>query len=122
MGTIDVTDLLADPDFVDSMTVITRYPIINSLGENILRETRFDTVGSIQPADYEEIQKVPDALRVANMMVFYFKGKIDTSSPGKYSSVLVFQGQRYQIKTVADYSNWGAGYSEGTCVAEVPAP
>ena len=119
---IDVTDLLSDPDFVDEICLITRIPFINSRGENTLQESTLKTIGCVQPASGRTIQRIPEALRVANISSFWFKGEIIASEPGKYSSVLVFKGKRYQVQIVFDYSNWGEGFTEGTCVAEVPSP
>lgn len=119
---IDVTDLLTDPDFVGPILHISRIPRINSLGEQVLVECTAKTVGSVQPIDSAKIERIPEAQRVTNMMTFFMKGKIVTSLPGKYSDILVFEGQRYQVKTVDDWSSWGAGFCEGMCIAEVPSP
>lgn len=121
MSRIDITDLLSDPDFVDEIQMVTRRPQINSFGENILTETVLVTVGSVQPASGRAIARLPEALRVADISSFWFKGVIVASSPGKYSSILVFKGRRYQVQTVLDWSTWGQGWCEGTCIAEVPA-
>ncbi len=121
MARIDVTELLTDPDFVDQIQLVTRVPSVNSLGENILAESTIRTIGSVQPADGKVIQRLPEALRVANVSSFWFKGVIEASAPGKYSSILVFKGRRFQVQTVQDWTNWGAGWCEGTCVAELPA-
>ena len=118
MAEIDVTELMSDPDFVDPIQVITRTPAINFLGENILTEKVLNTVGSVQPASGRTISRIPEALRVANVSSFWFKGEIIASAPGKYSSILVFRGKRYQVQVVFDWSNFGEGYSEGTCVFE----
>lgn len=121
MSRIDVTELLTDTDFVGPIQLVSRLPRINSLGENLLTETTVTSVGSVQPASGRAIARLPEALRVANVSSFWFKGTIVASAPGKYSSILVFSGQRYQVQTVLDWTNWGAGWCEGTCVAEVPA-
>jgi hypothetical protein len=122
MANVDVSELLSDPDFVDPIQVITRYPRINSLGEQSFSEKVLNTYGSVQPASYRAVQKLPEAMRVANVSSFFFKGQIVASAPGQYASILVFKGQRYQVQTVTDWSNFGNGYTEGTCIAEVPAP
>ena len=121
MAKINVTELMTDPDFVDVMSVVTRVPSINSYGENILQESTLETVGSVQPASGKVLQRLPEAMRLANVSSFWFKGQIIATAPGKYSSVLVFKNQRYQVQSVSDWSNWGEGYTEGTCIAEVPA-
>jgi hypothetical protein len=118
---INVTELLCDPDFIDAMALISRVPTVDSFGEVHLAETTVNTFGSVQPASGRTIQRLPEAMRVANVSSFWVKGKIVASEPGKYSSILVFKGTRYQVQTVMDWSNWGEGWCEGTCVAEKPA-
>lgn len=121
MANVDVTNLLSDPDFVDDICVITRVPKLNSLGENKITETPLNTIGSVQPASGKALNRLPEALRLENMSSFWFKGQIVASDPGKYPSILVFKGRRYQVKNVFDWSNFGQGYTEGLCVAEAPS-
>lgn len=121
MGRIDVSELLHDPDFIDQISLVTRVPSINNLGENILNESTIVSVGSVQPASGRAVQRLPEALRVANVTSFWFQGTIAVNEPGKYTDVLVFKGRRYQVQMVFDWTNWGAGWCEGTCVAELPS-
>lgn len=121
MAQINVTEMLTDPDFVDKIQLVTRVPSVNSYGESKLVSTTVDTIGSVQPASGRTLARLPESLRLANVSSFWFKGTIVASAPGKYPSVLVFKGQRYQVQTVMDWTNWGEGWCEGTCVAEVPA-
>lgn len=106
---------------MDAVTLYQRLPRVNSLGENIITETCIQSYGSVQPASGRTIQRLPDELRVANVASFWFKGEIVASAPGKYSSILVFRGKRYQVQLVFDWLNFGAGWCEGVCIAEVPA-
>jgi len=121
VGQIDVTDVLSDPDFVDPIQLVTRVPTVNGYGENTLVETTLTSVGSVQPASGRTLQRLPEALRVANVSSFWFKGEIIATAPSRYPSILVFRGKRYQVQVVFDWTNWGAGWCEGTCVQEAPA-
>lgn len=121
MAQIDVTELFTDPDFTDPMVVITRVPSVDYLGQNSIIESALQTVGSIQPASGHALNRIPEALRSADMKNFWFKGEIIATAPGKYTSILVFKGRRYQVKNVFDWTNWGQGWSEGLCVGELPA-
>lgn len=118
MAQVDVSDILSDPDFTDKVTLITRIPRVSAKGENELFEEPVETVGSVQPASGRALIRVPENLRVANMSSFWVRGIIIAAAPGKYSSILVFQGRRYEVQHVFDWSNWGEGYTEGICVAE----
>ncbi len=120
MAQIDVSDLLLDPDFINPLKLIHRTPVVNGHGENQLVETCEDTVGSVQPASGKTIQRLPDALRVGNVSSFWIKAGIVADSSCKYPDLISFRGKRYAVQTVDDWSNWGAGWMRGTCVAERP--
>lgn len=121
MAQIDVTDVLVDPDFTDPMQVVTRVPQIDSHGENRLTEKAVNSFGSIQSVTGKDLERIPEALRNMNVRSFWFRGEIVATAPGKYSSILVFKGQRFQVKHVFDWTNWGTGWCEGLCVAEPAA-
>lgn len=108
-----------DPLFVDKVTLITRVSQVNGKGENVINETCLESFGTVQPASGKTMQRLPDALRVANVSSFWFKGEI--TAQGKYPSILVFNGRRFQVQILFDWNNWGGGWTEGTCVAEVPS-
>ena len=121
MAQLNIDELLSDPDLVDKVIQIRRVPAVNLLGENTLSEEKIETIGSVQPASGKVVNRLPEAMRVANVRSFWIKGTITATAPGKYSDILVFAGQRYQIQTIMDWINFGEGYCEGTCVAEVPS-
>lgn len=120
MGLIDVTDILSDPDMVDPLTIIRRLTDVNEFGENVLSEQKFPTYGSVQPASGRTIQRLPEAMRVAGVFSFFVQGQIISDGVSKYPDLIEFNRQRYAVQVVFPYTNWGAGYSEGTCVRERP--
>jgi hypothetical protein len=91
---------------------------VNGLGENVVTEDSVKSYGTVQPASGKTLQRLPDALRVANVSSFWFKGEILPA--GKYPSILVFCGKRYQVQQIFDWNNWGGGWTEGICVVETP--
>lgn len=120
MAQIDITDLLTDPDFVDEMVMITRSAIVDTLGQNLIVETTQNSVGSVQPADYKTLKRLPDGLQNEDIYSFWFKGEIVTTNNCKYPSIINFRNRRYQVQQVADWTMWGAGWCEGICIAEKP--
>lgn len=118
MALIDVSELLHDPDFCDSMTHVRRQPIVSALGENTLEEVATCTVGSVQPATPEVIQRLPESLRVGNIQSFWIQGSIRAGFNGNYPDILIFNDKRYAVQHVFDWTHFGSGWSEGTCVQE----
>jgi hypothetical protein len=120
MGQIEVSDILLDPDFVDQLVLIHRKPCVNEFGQNSLQETAYQTYGCVQPISGKTLQRLPDALRIANVKSFWIQGKIVSDGTCQYPDVIVSCGVRYAVQMVFDWTNWGAGWSEGTCVQERP--
>lgn len=121
MGQVDVSSILADPEMVDPIVHIHRKSWVNEYGENVLTEQGFPTYGSVQPASGKTLMRLPELYRVVNVMSFWLRGKIITDGSSKYPDLLVFNGQRYAVQVVFDWTNWGDGWCEGTCVREKPA-
>jgi hypothetical protein len=120
MGQIDVSELMADPDFVDALALIRRESVVDDFGKNIIRESKIQTVGCIQPISGKTLQRLPEAMRVVDSQSFWIKGKLVTDGNGRYSDLIESKGKRFTIQTVFDWSDWGEGWSEGICVREKP--
>jgi hypothetical protein len=122
MALIDVSDLLVDPDFVDNLQVIRRTAAVNARGENVVSEpTTIATVGSIQPASAKQLQRLPEALRIADVRSFFINLPIVQDGSSNYPDVIVYGGKRFQVQTAAPWANYGAGWNEGICVAQEPS-
>jgi len=120
MGAVDVSDVVSDPDLIDSITIVHREPTISQYGENLLEERGVPTYGSVQPASGKTLERLPDALRVAGVNSFWVRGKIISDGQCQYPDILVFKGARYAVQVVMDWTSWGAGWSEGLCIREKP--
>jgi hypothetical protein len=120
MGQIDVTDLLTDSDFVDDLVLIHRVDTVGENGRLTLTERNVPTIGSIQPASGKTLQRLPEAFRVESVSSFWLRGEIVSDGSCKYPDIICYRGQRYAVQTVMDWTNWGAGWCEGTCVREKP--
>lgn len=121
MARIDVSELLADPDFVDPVTLVHRKSEVLENGENSLTEVRVPTFGSVQPASGKQLQRVPDALKISDVRSFFIKAEILSDGAAQYPDIIIFRGQRYQVINTMPWLNWGAGWNEGLCVIEKAA-
>lgn len=117
-GLIDVSDLLLDPDFVQSMVLIKRTTSVNSFGENVLVEAPEPVVGSAQPLSGKDLERLPEALRQRNVRSFWIKAEVVTDGSGVYLDLVEFQGKRYQVLSSKPWLNWGAGWNEVIAVEE----
>lgn len=121
MAQLDVSELLLDPEFINTLTLIHRTSTVNSFGENVLVENSVVTIGSVQPANGKQIQRLPEALRLGDVRSFYIKMEILTDGASQYPDIILFQGKRFQVQVAPPWLNYGAGWNEGICIGEKPA-
>lgn len=119
MALIDVSDLLRDPDFTNVVTLIRRSVSINGHGENVMSETSCPIVASVQGLNAEDIVKLPEGARLSDVITVFYRGDLQPESKGGYSDIIVWQGRRYQVKTIDEnFINFGAGFTRAICVME----
>lgn len=118
MANIDVSELMIDPDFVDPVVLVHRTPTVSNLGENSLQEITVATVGSVQPASGQTIQRLPDAMRVGDVNSFWVRGEIVSDGNCQYPDLIQYKGVAYAVQTVNNWTNWGGGWSVGTCIRQ----
>lgn len=119
MALIDVSELLTDPDFTNTVTLIRRSSTVNSYGENVMVETSSTITAVVQGANAESLERVPEGARLSDLIDVYYKGALHAESPGGYADVIVWDGKRYQVfEVVEDFMNFGAGFTKAICKLE----
>ena len=112
MANIDVSELLSDPDFTDTATLIRRASSINGFGELELTETPETITAVIQGPEPMDFKQNPDAAWLTDAIAVWWRGSFTVEAPGGYSDVVVWHGKRYICEQVQeDYINWGTGWT-----------
>lgn len=119
MALIDVSELLTDPDFTNTVMLIRRASSVNSYGENVLTETSSSITAVVQGANTETLERVPEGARLSDLIDVYYKGALHAESPSGYADVIVWGGKRYQVfQVIEDFLNFGAGFTKAVCKLE----
>jgi galactose-6-phosphate isomerase len=120
MALIDVSELLTDPDFTNTVTLIRRSSTVDTYGENTMVETSSSITAVVQgAANTESLERVPEGARLSDLIDVYYKGQLTAESPGGYADIIVWQGKRYQVfEVVEDFTNYGAGFTKAVCKLE----
>ncbi len=112
MATIDVSELMDDPDFVDGVTVFRRNTAIGSNGRQTITEIRTDNVNAIvQPASGDVVAKLPEGARIDGAMSVWTRYTLRAMATGVQPDEIEWRGRRYVVSTLNDFDNWGAGYT-----------
>ena len=119
MGFIDVSELLTDVDFTDAVTRIRRSSSVTSDGLNSVTETSETITVVIYTLGKNQLQLVPEGVRVTDAIAVYHQGQIQNEGPGEYADMIVWGGQRYKATAVLeDWMHMGAGFTVTLCVRE----
>lgn len=119
MARIDVSELLSDPDFTDSITLIIRASTVDSFGENVMTETASTITAVVQGYSTETLERVPTGARLSDLIEVYYRGQLTAERPGGYADVIVWRGKRYQVFEITeDFINYGVGFTKAVCKLE----
>jgi hypothetical protein len=115
MATIDLTDIITDPDFLDAITLIRTFVTVDDHGRAIPTESQRTILASVQPASAAALLLLPEASRLGSSLQIYTVEPLVSLQQSVYADRIVFQGSAYYIHTLNDYSNWGAGWVSAVC-------
>lgn len=119
MALIDVSELMLDPDFISTFSIIRRTPTINNYGENVLSETTISNVkGSIQAVGKETAERLPEGINLKDFLTVFTKTPVFADKENGYPDIIVWEGLRYQVYQVLPWSNFGAGWYMVDCQLE----
>lgn len=120
MAMIDVSALMLDPDFTNTVTLIRRAVSVSGVGETVLVETPSTICAVVSSGgDAEVLERMPAGARLSDVIAIYYQGELRAESPGGYADVIVWNGKRYQVHEVPEqYMNFGAGYTMAHCLLE----
>lgn len=115
MASLDVSFLLTDPDFADTLTARRLAQSVGSNGRAVSIATDADFVGVAFPGTGNLLVRGPDGERVSADMTVATMHPLSAGSDGNPADEVVWRGSRYTVKSVQDYSNWGAGFVLALC-------
>lgn len=115
--TIDVTELLSDPDFVTpDLVAISRAQAVNDAGRTENTEVRTTFSGVVFPGTGNMMLRTPDGERVTGDISIVTRHYLtDGIGQGRTADVVEYAGGRYIVKNTFDYSNWGRGFVMSVC-------
>lgn len=115
--TIDVTELLDDPDFVvGNLVVISRAQSVNTSGRAENTEVRTTFSGVVFPGTGNMMLRTPDGERMTGDISIVTRHYLtDGIGQGRTADVVEYAGGQYIVKNAFDYSNWGQGFVMAVC-------
>lgn len=120
MPTIDMSDIVNDPDFAQDWTVMRTTGRFAEGGYVASAPCSLAFYGIIQPASAEDMQQVPEADRITGAMSFiseqrmYTTRKASECKTSGLSDTITWNGQPYKIVSVEPWKDFGFWKAIGT--------
>lgn len=116
MALLDVTDVLLDPDFMDTSLVCNRMTqTIDTHGraQNVAASTPFYGVVTSDKGDI--LHRNADGSRIIGSITIHSPFRLIDGAVGIDADEIVWQGNIYTVVNVNDYSHFGQGFVCATC-------
>ncbi|QYY30242.1 hypothetical protein K2O51_22995 [Cupriavidus pinatubonensis] len=116
MALLDVTDVLLDPDFMDTGLVCNRMTqTVDDHGRatNTVTATPFAAVVTSDKGDI--LHRNADGSRIIGSITVHTTFRLSDGSAGQDADEIVWQGRTYTVANVNDYSHFGRGFVCATC-------
>ncbi|WP_175910635.1 hypothetical protein [Burkholderia metallica] len=116
MAFLDVTDVLLDPDFMDTGLICNRMTqTVDSHGraQNTAASTPFAAVVTSDKGDI--LHRNADGSRIIGSITLHTMFRLTDGSAGRDADEVVWAGRTYTVVNVNDYSHFGRGFVCATC-------
>lgn len=113
---LDVTDILLDPDFVDDSMVCesnTQTMSSGGIATNTPQLTPFS--GVVTQGNGDIMKRQPDGSRIAGSILIITKFNLTDGLAGRDADIVQWNGRRYTVSAVNNYTTYGAGFVEAVC-------
>jgi len=116
MALLDVTDILADPDFMDTGLICER--VAQSVNDNGLavNTTKLKTFSGVVTSNSGDIlDRLTDGERIKGSITIHTRFKLSDGSTGFTADIVQWMGARYTVSQANDYSHFGRGFIAANC-------
>ncbi|AOI65553.1 hypothetical protein WS51_18295 [Burkholderia territorii] len=116
MAFLDVTDVLLDPDFMDTGLLCNRMTqTVDAHGraQNAVASTPFSAVVTSDKGDI--LHRNADGSRIIGSITLHTMFRLMDGSAGHDADEVVWAGRTYTVVNVNDYSHFGRGFVCATC-------
>ncbi|RQZ31539.1 hypothetical protein DIE14_01080 [Burkholderia sp. Bp9017] len=116
MAFLDVTDVLLDPDFMDTGLICNRMAQVvdaHGRGQNTPTATTFSAVVTSDKGDI--LHRNADGSRIIGSITLHTMFRLMDGSPGQDADEVIWSGRTYTVVNVNDYSHFGRGFVCATC-------
>ena len=122
MPLLDVSDVLLDPDFADTITVYRQAVTVGSDGRSVRVQTSFTTGAVVTPDKFSTLQRQAEGSNVSETITVTTQFRLTSSTDGYDADEILWNGKRYVVIAVGDCTRYGAGFVEASASLKGMSP
>lgn len=116
MPFLDVTDVLLDPDFLDTTLSVTRNAqTVTDGGIAVDTTTTTSFYGVVTSLNGSVLQRVAEGEHIEDTITIHTPYRLIAGQAGYDADVVNWQGRQWTVTNVNDYSTYGRGFVAATC-------
>ena len=115
MPLLDVSDVLADPDFADTMTVARSVQTVGDNGRVQISSQTIPISGVVTSDAGDILERVANGSRLKGSITVHTTFQLVASDGDTDADVITWAGREYTVASVNDYSRYGAGFVAASC-------
>lgn len=115
MPLLDVTDIILDRDFLDSLTCERNTQSVSAGGIGSVSADLIDFVGVVTNDKGDFLQRINSGERIVGNITVHTTFPLQAGTIGQTADIVQWNDRRYTVTTVSDYSRYGRGFVAATC-------
>lgn len=115
MPGLDVSDAVLESEFQDTFTVERRTETISTKGRSQTTAETFRQIGVVYPAGPNDLERLPEEQHMRKTIVICTGFRLRGPSPGFQADVVDWNGDRFVVANVEDFSGFGQGFVSAIC-------
>ncbi len=115
MAFLDVTDVVLDPDFMDSIVYERNTVTVGSNGLATQTTATGTFLGVVTSNTGDILERLADSERIKGSITIHSMFTLNDGSTGTTADIVLWKGRRYTVSNVNDYSHFGRGFVAATC-------
>lgn len=116
MPLLDVSDVLFDPDFADTATITRTVVTVDPATGRTIEATTTTPISVVVTSDKgRNLQRNPEAAISEGSIIIHSTFTLTEGGNGVDADIIDWNGRKWTVVTVDDYSRYGAGFTCAMC-------
>jgi hypothetical protein len=116
VASLDVSDVTICPEFSDTFQLMRRQEMISSHGRTTVSVQQTQNIlGTLYPTGDNSLVRQEDFQHGQETLTIATPFRLRIGSPGYQPDYIAFRGDLYMVRSVQDYTQYGAGFVVAEC-------